>query len=92
MQARLEKAGDHTAVAILDIILREEIGHVAIGNRWYAWACQRAGLNALSHFAALVAEHQAPRIRGPLNLPARRAAGFSDAELERLCAQTQGNH
>jgi uncharacterized ferritin-like protein (DUF455 family) len=30
--------------------------------------------------------HAAPRLRAPFNLDARRAAGFSDAELQALVA------
>ncbi|MEY4753985.1 MAG: hypothetical protein RJA44_1660, partial [Pseudomonadota bacterium] len=40
IQAKLRKAGDQRAVEILDVILREEVGHVAIGNHWYRWACE----------------------------------------------------
>ena len=43
MQARLRKAGDLRAVEILDLILLDEIGHVAIGNRWYHWLSARDG-------------------------------------------------
>ena len=81
MQARLKKAGDHAAVAILDIILRDEIGHVAIGNRWYRWLCARDGHDPVALYPQLAERHAAPRLRPPLNLPARRAAGFADAEL-----------
>jgi len=84
MQARLAKAGDARAVAILDIILRDEIGHVAIGNRWYAWLCARDGLEPVAHYAVLTERHGAPRLRPPFNHGARRAAGFSDAEIAAL--------
>ena len=84
IQAKLRKAGDERAVAILDIILRDEIGHVAIGNRWYAWLCQRDGLDAEALYPQLVARYAAPRLRPPFNLEARRAAGFSEAELNDL--------
>ncbi len=84
MQARLAKAGDTRAVAILDIILRDEIGHVAVGNRWYAWLCARDGLDPVAHYALLSERHGAPRLRPPLNHAARRAAGFSDAEIAAL--------
>jgi uncharacterized ferritin-like protein (DUF455 family) len=30
-------------VDILDVILRDEIGHVAIGNHWYRWLCNLRG-------------------------------------------------
>jgi uncharacterized ferritin-like protein (DUF455 family) len=84
IQAKLRKAGDLAAVAILDIILRDEIGHVAIGNRWYAWLCQREGLDAAALYPQLVAQYAAPRLRPPFNLAARRAAGFSEAEIRAL--------
>ena len=86
IQAKLRKAGDLAAVAILDVILRDEIGHVAIGNHWYAWLCRRDGLDAEALYPQLVARHAAPRLRRPFNLPARRAAGFSEAELAALQA------
>jgi uncharacterized ferritin-like protein (DUF455 family) len=84
MQARLAQAGDARAVEILDVILRDEIGHVAIGNRWYHWLCERDGLDAVAHDAVLVQRHSAPRPRPPFNLAARGRAGFSADELARL--------
>jgi uncharacterized ferritin-like protein (DUF455 family) len=84
MQARLQRAGDRRAVEILDIILRDEVGHVAVGNRWYGWLCERDGLDPVAHYAVLAARHGAPRLKPPFNLPARRAAGFSDAEIAAL--------
>ena len=81
IQAKLRQAGDLAAVAILDIILRDEIGHVAIGNRWFGWLCAREGLDGEALYPQLVARYAAPRLRGPFNLAARRAAGFSEAEL-----------
>jgi len=41
------------AVEILDLILRDEVGHVAIGNRWYRFLCEREGLDPVSHYADL---------------------------------------
>jgi uncharacterized ferritin-like protein (DUF455 family) len=84
MQDRLRRAGDHRAVAILDIILRDEIGHVAVGNRWYRWLCERDGLDPLAHYAVLAARHGAPRLRGPFNLAARSSAGFTKDEIAAL--------
>jgi len=81
MQDKLRRAGDDRAVAILDVILRDEIGHVAVGNRWYRWLCEREGWEPLAHYAELAARHGAPRLRGPLNLEARRQAGFTTEEM-----------
>jgi uncharacterized ferritin-like protein (DUF455 family) len=86
VKAKLLAAGDAAGAAILDLILRDEIGHVAIGNRWYRWLCAAAGLDPLATYDALAMRHGAPRLRGPLNLEARRAAGFTEAELDALRA------
>jgi uncharacterized ferritin-like protein (DUF455 family) len=84
MQAKLRQAGDMRAVEILDVLLRDEVGHVAVGNRWYRWLCERDGLDPLAHDAWLVERYAAPRARPPFNLDARRRAGFSEAELRAL--------
>lgn len=87
MQARLREAGDQRAVQILDVILRDEVGHVAIGNRWYRWLCERQGLDPRAHYAVLAVRHGAPRLKPPFNLAARRAAGFDEQELAALAAR-----
>lgn len=82
--AKFVRAGDLRAAEILAVILRDEVGHVAIGNRWYRWLCERDGVDPEAHYAVLAARHQAPRPRAPFNLEARRAAGFTEAELSAL--------
>lgn len=84
LQAKFRKAGDERAVAILDIILRDEIGHVEIGNRWYRHLCVERGLDPVETYPGLVEQYQAPRLRPPFNFEARSAAGFSEAELAYL--------
>lgn len=84
VKAKLLAAADTRGGEIIDIILRDEIGHVAVGNHWYRWLCAQRGLDPISTYAELAARHQAPRLRGPFNLDARRAAGFEEAELAAL--------
>ena len=87
MQAKLRKVGTPDAlraVDILDVILRDEIGHVAIGNHWYRQLCAQRGLEPVATYALLARQYEAPRLKGPLNLEARRRAGFDDAELALL--------
>lgn len=81
---KLAQAGDHESAATLAIILRDEIGHVSIGNRWYRYVCERRGLDPVSTYDELAKSHCAPRLRGPFNLAARRQAGFDETELARL--------
>ncbi len=89
VRAKLAQVGDAGAAAILDIILRDEVGHVAIGNHWYRWLCERDGIDPVSTYAELALRHKAPSLRGPFNLDARRAAGFSEEELAVLEAAGQ---
>ena len=81
---KLAQVGDHAGAAIIDIILRDEIGHVAIGNRWFGYLCQQRQLEPLSCYRDLALRYAAPKCRPPFNLEARRAAGFSEEELEAL--------
>jgi uncharacterized ferritin-like protein (DUF455 family) len=91
MQARLARAGDARAVEILGVILRDEVGHVAIGNRWYRFLCAREGLDPLAQDAVLAERYAAPRLRPPFNVEARAAAGFSAAELAALLDERARN-
>ena len=84
IRAKLASVGDQRGAEILDIILRDEIGHVAIGNHWYRWLCERDGLDPVAHYEQLALTHQAPRLRGPHNIEARLAAGFTQGEVEAL--------
>ena len=86
MIERLRLAGDADTVRILELILREEVAHVAAGSRWFAWCCARSEVDAEETFAALVQKFARGAIRMPLNADARRAAGFSDGDLARLAA------
>ncbi|RZL95191.1 MAG: ferritin-like domain-containing protein [Variovorax sp.] len=87
IQAKLTRIGTpdaRAASAILDIILRDEVGHVAIGNHWYRWLCHRDGLDPIAHYRVLYRRHDAPRLRAPFNFEARARAGFTDEEMATL--------
>lgn len=72
------------AVEILDVILRDEVGHVAIGNHWYRWLCSERGLDPVTLYGELVERYDAPQLKPPFNQEARKRAGFRDTELEYL--------
>jgi uncharacterized ferritin-like protein (DUF455 family) len=84
LRAKLAQAGDAAVAAILDIILRDEVGHVEIGNRWYGFLCRARGLPLRATYDALVVRYKAPVLKGPFNLEARRRAGFTEEELARF--------
>lgn len=81
---KLRSAGDRRAADIVDIILRDEIGHVAIGNQWFGWLCAQRGLQPDEQQDLLATCYGAPRPKGPFNLSARSAAGFTPEELAAL--------
>jgi uncharacterized ferritin-like protein (DUF455 family) len=87
IQTKLRKAATPSAlkaVELLDIILRDEVGHVAIGNHWYRWLCEQRGLDPVSHYGELVQRYEAPKLRPPFNEEARKRAGFTETELRYL--------
>jgi len=84
LQNKLAQAGDIAAAEIIDIILRDEIGHVAVGNTWYNWLCEQRQLQPIATFESLCQQYNAPKLRPPFNMDARRQAGFSEEELNLL--------
>lgn len=84
IRKKLISVGDPKGGEILDIILRDEIGHVAIGNHWFRYLCRQEGHAPVPTYARLALQYGAAKLKGPFNLPARRAAGFDEAELEAL--------
>ena len=78
---KLAQVGDLEGAAIIDVILSDEIGHVAIGNHWFGYLCQQRGLDPMHCYAELAQRYRAPKLRSPFNLEARRKAGFSEEEL-----------
>ncbi len=91
MIKRLQSAGDTKTVNILRIILEEEIGHVDIGSRWFTWWCSQRALDPEQTFMELLERYYGGVVRGPLNIDARRRAGFSSAELENLERISRGS-
>jgi uncharacterized ferritin-like protein (DUF455 family) len=81
---KLRAANDMRMVEILGIIERDEIGHVAIGSRWFAYLCAMRGLEPDATFRQLLVDYDAPPLKPPFNLAARRQAGFSEPELDWL--------
>ena len=84
IREKLRQAGDHEAVRILDIILNDEIIHVAIGDRWFRYFCRERNVEPETTYRELIVRHSAPWPQLPMNEEARRQAGFSEEELQCL--------
>ena len=83
---RVGAAGDARAVEILALIQRDEIGHVAIGNRWFRQQCARRQLEPRETFRRLLREHSRGYLAGPFDEVARLQAGFTQLEIDDLIA------
>ncbi|MGV6827158.1 MAG: ferritin-like domain-containing protein [bacterium] len=84
IRRRFKEIGDQETVAILDIILRDEVGHVEAGTRWFRHVCEQRGQESEDTYFELLAEYFPSGIRCPLHVSARLDAGFTEQELERL--------
>lgn len=86
IQKRLAACGDDASARVLDIILRDEIGHVGLGDKWFRHLCAEREADPESTYRSLIAEYKAPRPQAPFNESARLASGFSREELAALAA------
>ncbi|KHL53719.1 ferritin-like domain-containing protein [Xanthomonas cannabis] len=87
MIVKLRSLGDAATADVLDIILCEEVAHVAAGSRWYRWYCEQAGVEPRARFKALLREYAGGYLHGPFNIQARLLAGFDEDELADLLEQ-----
>jgi uncharacterized ferritin-like protein (DUF455 family) len=84
IRERFKQIKDIQAVEILEIILKDEIGHVLIGNKWFNFLCEKNNLSAITTYKELARKYRAPVLRGPFNLEGRKQAGFTNEELDLL--------
>jgi len=91
MIQRLEQAGDERSVEVLKIILRDEIGHVEIGTRWFRYLCGERNLDPDVTFARLVQEYMQGQVKQFFHYAARERAGFSKVEMDYLEQLATGN-
>jgi uncharacterized ferritin-like protein (DUF455 family) len=89
IHAKLLSHGDTEGAALLEIILRDEVGHVAAGDRWFRHLCEQRGCDPVHTYRDLLGRYLKGGLRGPFHLEARRAAGFSEDELAALAASEQ---
>ncbi len=79
MIANLRGAGDPDSAAVLQVIHDDEIGHVAIGKRWFDHVCAQEGWPPVETYQDLVRRYFTGTIRPPFNEPSREAAGLTAA-------------
>jgi len=83
---KLRQAKDEEFIAHLEIIQRDEIGHVAIGSHWFKYLCEQRKLDYRETFKQLVQDYMKGNLRGPFDEVARLQAGFTREEIADLNA------
>ncbi len=89
---KFKQLGDDNAVEILSRILTDEVGHVALGSKWFKWLCEKRNLAAENTYQTLLLQYYTEKggsLKGNFNHEMRLLAGFSEAELTWLNAQSR---
>jgi uncharacterized ferritin-like protein (DUF455 family) len=84
IRERFKQIKEDQVVEILETILRDEVGHVLIGNQWFNFLCAKENLSPIKAYRELARRYRAPTLRPPFNLDARKQAGFTTEELSLL--------
>ncbi len=83
---KLAQSKDTEFIEHLEIIQKDEIGHVAIGSYWFKYLCEQRSLNYRETFKQLIRDYMKGSLRGPFDEIARLQAGFSVEEIADLNA------
>jgi uncharacterized ferritin-like protein (DUF455 family) len=84
MMLRLQRAGDPESAAVLERIYRDEVGHVAVGVRWFDRLCRASDLDPAAVYRDRVQRYFSGALKPPFNREARDRAGFPAAYYEPL--------
>lgn len=76
MIAMFRNSGQDDAVAALEIIYAEEVGHVAHGAKWFRFLCEREGLPVQETFQTLARRYFHGALKPPFNEDKRAEAGL----------------
>ena len=87
MIEKLEGSKDFESAEILRIIHRDEIKHVAIGHKWFKWACRESKSDPVATFKMLVRRYYKGTLKAPFNRESRDRAGFTAEFYEPLSAK-----
>jgi uncharacterized ferritin-like protein (DUF455 family) len=76
MITKLRAAEDDKSADILEIIHRDEITHVAAGQRWFDYLCNARSIDPSTTFKGLVRRYFKGDLKPPFNEKSRAAAGM----------------
>ena len=85
---RLQAVADPETAAAFTIIMNDEIGHVAIGKKWFDYVCGMQRRDPVSTWHQLVGTYFRGPLKPPFNIAARTAANFSAAFYAPMAERT----
>jgi uncharacterized ferritin-like protein (DUF455 family) len=86
---KFKQLGDDDSVAILTRILTDEVGHVALGSKWFKFLCEQQNLDVENQYQTLLLTYyKGGALKGGFNRELRLTAGFSETELDWLVAHS----
>jgi uncharacterized ferritin-like protein (DUF455 family) len=85
---RLQSVDDAQTAAAFTIIMNDEIGHVAIGKKWFDYVCGMERRDPVSTWHQLVGTYFRGPLKPPFNIAARTAAKFSAAFYAPMAERT----
>jgi uncharacterized ferritin-like protein (DUF455 family) len=85
---KLHAVDDPDSAAAFAIIMQDEIGHVAIGKKWFDYQCGMHRLDPVSTWHQLVGTYFRGPLKPPFNIAARTAARFSAAFYAPMAERT----
>ena len=74
---QVEQVGDDDSAQIFKIIYRDELGHVAVGAKWFRYLCLKQGLEPAGTFQQMVRQYFRGPLKPPFNDFARCRAGLT---------------
>ena len=84
MIEQFKNTGDPTSADVLQTIYNDEIGHVAVGSRWFRFLAGKLNRDAQNWFQELVAKYFHGQLKPPFNTAARMKAGMPSSFYEPL--------
>ena len=82
LSQRLREAGEIDTSDILDMIYEDEIGHLAIGVKWFEFLSARENKPPATEYERLLNKYFSGAPKGPFNLEARQMAGMTAQYLK----------
>ena len=86
---QIEEVDDPESARIFHIIYRDELGHVAVGAKWFRYLCLKQGLEPAASFQQLVRKHFRGPLKPPFNDFARCRAGLTPGFYRALSSAGQ---